>query len=103
MRDMSIVRLMVRLGLGARNSAELGVRQPLALAKLGIGNAEERKAVAAYDAVIRDEFNVKNVELLQETEGVTSYTLKPDFGKLGKKLRGDVKLVANALQNAADE
>jgi len=103
MRDMNIVRLMVRLGLGARNSAELGVRQPLALAKLGIGNAEERKAVAAYDAVIRDELNVKNVELLQETEGVTAYTLKPDFGKLGRKLRGDVKLVANALQNASDE
>lgn len=101
MRDMSIVRLMVRLGLSARNSAELGVRQPLALAKLGIGNLAERKAVAAYDAVIRDELNVKNVELLQETEGVTSYSLKPDFGKLGKKLRGDVKIVANALQNAA--
>ncbi|MGB7341726.1 MAG: isoleucine--tRNA ligase [Phototrophicaceae bacterium] len=100
MRDMNLVRLMVSLGLGARNSAELGVRQPLALAKLGIGNAEERKAVAAYDAVIRDELNVKKVELLQETEGVTSYALKPDFGKLGKKLRGDVKLVANALQNA---
>ncbi|MEM9950609.1 MAG: isoleucine--tRNA ligase [Chloroflexota bacterium] len=100
MRDMNLVRLMVSLGLGARNSAELGVRQPLALAKLGIGNAEERKAVANYDAVIRDELNVKKVELLQETEGVTSYSLKPDFGKLGKKLRGDVKIVAKALQTA---
>lgn len=103
MSDMNLVRLMVRLGLGARNSVELGVRQPLALAKLGVGNAEERKAVAQYDAVIRDELNVQNVELLQETEGVTSYTLKPDFGKLGKKLRGDVKVVANALQNASDD
>lgn len=103
MRDMNLVRLMVRLGLGARNSVELGVRQPLALAKLGVGNAEERKAVAQYDAVIRDELNVEKVELLQETEGVTSYSLKPDFGKLGKKLRGDVKIVANALQNAEDD
>ena len=103
MRDMNLVRLMVRLGLGARNSVELGVRQPLSLAKLGVGNAEERKAVAQYDAVIRDELNVQKVELLQETEGVTSYSLKPDFGKLGKKLRGDVKIVANALQNAEDD
>lgn len=103
MRDMNLVRMMVRLGLGARNSVELGVRQPLALVKLGVGNADERKAVAQYDAVIRDELNVQKVELLQETEGVTSYTLKPDFGKLGRKLRGDVKIVANALQNASDD
>ncbi|MEL6404008.1 MAG: isoleucine--tRNA ligase [Chloroflexota bacterium] len=102
-RDMDLVRLMVRQGLGARNSAELGIRQPLALAKLGIGNAEERKSVAQYDDIIRDELNVRKVELLQETEGVTSYSLKPDFGKLGKKLRGDMKLVAKALQTASDE
>lgn len=102
MRDMNLVRLMVRLGLGARNSVDLGVRQPLALVKLGVGNVEERQAVAQYDEVIRDELNVKAVELLQETEGVTSYSLKPDFGKLGRKLRGDVKIVAKALQTASD-
>ncbi len=103
MREMGLVRLLVRLGLAARNSAELGVRQPLATAKLGVANVAEREAVGQYLALIQDELNVKNIELLQETAGVTNYTLKPDFGKLGKKLRGDVKVVANALQNASEE
>jgi isoleucyl-tRNA synthetase len=103
LRKMGLVRLMVRLGLAARNSADLGVRQPLAQAKLGVSNAEERKTVRAYEAVIKDELNVKTIELLQETAGVTSYSLKPDFAKLGRKLRGDVKAVSEYLQNASQD
>ena len=103
MREMRLVRQLVSMGLAARNSVNLGVRQPLAAVSFGVGNAEERKAVGQYAAVVQDELNVKNVEILQESEGVTSYTLSANFAKLGKKLRGDVKLVANALQNANDE
>jgi isoleucyl-tRNA synthetase len=102
-RNMGLVRLMVRLGKNARTNADLVGRQPLALAKLGISNTEERKTIIAYEAVIKDELNVKKLELLQETAGVTSYSLKPDFAKLGRKLRGDVKAVSDALQNASAE
>jgi isoleucyl-tRNA synthetase len=102
MREMALVRQLVSMGLAARNSVNLGVRQPLASVSFGVGNAEERKAVSQYEVVVKDELNVKSVEILQESEGVTSYSLSANFAKLGKKLRGDVKLVANALQNASD-
>jgi isoleucyl-tRNA synthetase len=99
-REMALVRQLVSMGHAARNSAELSVRQPLQSVGFGVGNAEERAFVAKYDALIKDELNVKEIEILQETAGVTSYTLKPDFSKLGRKLRGDVKKVSDALQNA---
>ncbi|MDQ7025380.1 MAG: isoleucine--tRNA ligase [Anaerolineae bacterium] len=101
-REMALVRQLVSMGHAARNSAELSVRQPLQSVGFGVSNAEERASVTKYDAVIKNELNVKNIEILQEAAGVTSYTLKPDFSKLGRKLRGDVKKVANALQNAND-
>jgi len=101
--EMALVRQLVSMGLAARNSVELGVRQPLASVSFGVGHSEERQAVGQYESIIKDELNVKNVELLQEAEGVTSYTLSPDFAKLGRKLRGDMKLLANVLQNANDE
>jgi isoleucyl-tRNA synthetase len=103
MRDMALVRQLVSMGLAARNSVELGVRQPLQSIGFSVSSSEERKSVAKYEEVIKDELNVKNIEFLQETEGVTSYTLKPDFSKLGRKLRGDVKKVSDLLQNAPQE
>jgi isoleucyl-tRNA synthetase len=103
MREMELVRQLVSMGLAARNSVELGVRQPLASVSFGVSNNEERRAVMKYEALIRDELNVKQVATLQEDEGVTSYTLSPNFAKLGKKLRNDVKTVANALKEASAE
>lgn len=100
--EMGLVRTLVSLGLSARGTARLGVRQPLATVSFSVGNSEERGAVGKYDDVIKDELNVKTVKLLQDGEGSTSYSLRPDFSKLGRKLRGDMKLVANALQNASD-
>jgi isoleucyl-tRNA synthetase len=101
-REMALVRQLVSMGLAARNSVEMGVRQPLATVSFGVGNDEERAAVSKYSALIKDELNVKQVEFLQEEQGVTSYSLNPNFATLGKKLRGDVKIVANALRNADD-
>jgi len=103
MREMELVRQLVSMGLAARNSVEMGVRQPLASVSFGVGNNDERRAVMKYEALIKDELNVKQVSTLNEDEGVTSYTLAPNFAKLGKKLRGDVKIVASALQQASAE
>ena len=103
MREMRLVRQLVSMGLAARNSVELGLRQPVATISFGVGNAEERTAVGQYTPIIQEELNVKNVEILQEEQGVTSYTLSPDFSKLGRKLRGDMKAVASVLQGASEE
>lgn len=101
--DVALVRELVSIGLAARNNARLGVRQPLASATFGVINASERSVVRAYEDIIKDELNVKAVNLLSEGDHVTSYSLAPVFSKLGSKLKGDMPKVKNALENASPE
>lgn len=101
--EMTLVRRLVSLGLAVRNdpNVKLSVRQPLASAAFGVVSAEERQVVMHYEDLIKDELNVKQVRLLDADEDVTSYVLSPVFAKLGKKLKGDMPLVKQALENAA--
>jgi isoleucyl-tRNA synthetase len=101
--DMALAQRLVSMGLAARNSVELGVRQPLASVTFGVTRATERDVVMRYSNLIAEELNVKEVKLLSEGEGVTSYKLSPVFAKLGKKLKQDMGAVKNALTNASDE
>lgn len=101
--EMALVRRLVSMGLAARNLKEIGVRQPLATATFGVLEASEGATVAKYADIIRDELNVKAVNLLAEGEEVVGYKLAPVFEKLGKKLRGDMKVVKEALETAQPE
>lgn len=103
LNNMALVQRLVNVGLAARNSVEMGVRQPLASATFGVVQSGEREVVTAYEDIIKDELNVKEVKLLSEGSNVTSYKLSPVFAKLGRKLKNDMPRVKNALENASDD
>ncbi len=98
--EMALVQQLVSLGLSARNSVEMGVRQPLASISFGVGSARERAIVEQYADLIRDELNVKAVRFLSDEDGMTLYRLTPVFAKLGAKLKGDMQAVKEALTTA---
>ncbi|MCS6834507.1 MAG: isoleucine--tRNA ligase [Anaerolineae bacterium] len=100
--EMALVQNLVSLGLAARNSANLIVRQPLASVSFAISRSDEREVVLRYADLIRDELNVKDVRVLKEGEA-TRVRLAPVFAKLGSRLKGDMKLVKAALEEATPE
>jgi isoleucyl-tRNA synthetase len=100
--EMALVQRLVSLGLSARNSVEMGVRQPLTSISFGVSSARERAIVEQYDELIRDELNVKAVRFVSDEDGMTIYRLAPVFAKLGAKLKGDMQAVKQVL-TAADQ
>lgn len=101
--EMALVQRLVSLGLSARNSVELIVRQPLASASFAVLKPSEMDVVMRYADLIKDELNVKDVRILKDAGGATKFRLAPVFAKLGSKLKGDMKLVKAALEGASPE
>jgi isoleucyl-tRNA synthetase len=100
--DMAMVRELVSLGLQVRSDNKLRVRQPLDRADIVVNNKALAGRLAAYEALIRDELNVKAVRWLmpgQEGEEI-SYELKPNFRALGPRLGKKVQAVKKALATA---
>ena len=84
---MALARRIASLGLGARGSVNIKVRQPLAAALI---HASEGTAALAPELaeIVADELNVKRLEFVAEEGRLVSYRLAADGRLLGPRLGG---------------
>ncbi|HMG54921.1 MAG TPA: isoleucine--tRNA ligase, partial [Kofleriaceae bacterium] len=91
--EMRVLRDAVRIGRRVREQAGVKHRQPLRRAHVaGLGAALE-----ANRALLEAELNVKQVCELTDVAATVRSELVLDYARLGKRLRGRVKLVAAAV------
>ncbi len=99
LEQMDLTRRIAGLGLSARESAQLKVRQPLARALVHAG--EKAGLSDELAAIVQDELNVKSLEFVNEAGELVVYKLLPNLKLLGKKL-GKLIPATRAALIAAD-
>ncbi len=83
LEEMALARQVSGLGLSARNSAGLKVRQPLAKALIyASGN---RRLGPQFAAIVRDELNVKEIEFVKDQGELVTHQVLPDNKALGPR------------------
>ncbi len=95
--EMANARQVASLGLAARNDARIKVRQPLRRALVLL---PDRSGLS--DEVVNqvaDELNVKQLELVDNLEGLLDYRVAPNFRKLGPRFGKDMPRVKAALES----
>ena len=97
--EMDLARRIASLGLSARGSANLKVRQPLAkaLAFVDSGKAELRDELVE---IVADELNVKGLEFVDQADKLVTYRILPNNKLLGPKFGKDFSKVRVALEAA---
>ena len=94
--SMKEVRAIVELGRAARNGANIKNRQPLKeITVVGLAPLAED-----FSAIVRDELNVKAVKFADNSDGLLSYTFKPQLKTLGPKygkLLGEIRSALASL------
>jgi len=91
---MDLVRELVSLGRGAREEAQIKVRQPLS--KI-IVDGKYRETLGDLCVLIEEELNIKKVAFEDNLGDFMNYALKPDFKVAGPILGKNVKLLGKAL------
>ncbi len=89
LEGMDSVLELVELGHAARNKAQIKVRQPLPLLRLKVADAVRAQHMQPYLDLVREELNVKQIELTESVEGtfqvsvrLDAKTGKPKYGRL---------------------
>jgi isoleucyl-tRNA synthetase len=83
---MNLVREISSLGRNARNAANLKVRQPLAKVEVVLADTAHQNWLEEHADLIADELNVKAVEFTTHGEQYISYSVVPNFKRLGPRL-----------------
>jgi len=95
--QMNYAQRICSLVLSLRKKEQYRVRQPLQKIMLPVLDAGFKDQVNAVSDLILAETNVKEIEYLEDTAGVISKKIKPNFKALGKRLGKDMKVAAGAI------
>lgn len=96
---MSKAQTISSLVLSLRQKEKIKVRQPLQRIMIPVLNAAEKAAIEAVSDLIKNEVNVKEIELLDDASGILVKKIKPNFKALGPRFGKDMKLVAKEIQS----
>ena len=78
-KEMDLAYKIVKLGRSARNSVNIKNRQPLSEMLISVDTLPEY-----YSDIVKDELNVKKVELGAEMSDYVNFEIKPNLPVLGK-------------------
>ena len=92
--NMDLVLKVVVEGRAARNAANIKNRQPMSVMYV----KAEQELSEDYQAIIKEELNIKNITFTQDVEGFTTYTFKPQLRTLGKKYGKLIPKIGEALK-----
>ena len=96
-KRMNYAQRISSLALSLRKKEKIRVRQPLQKIILPALDEAFKQDVEKVKELIVREINVKDIEYIEDTEGVINKKIKPNFKTLGRRLGKKMKLAAKAI------
>jgi len=100
---MESAQTISSLVLSLRAKEKIKVRQPLQKIMIPVDSDEQKEAVLAVAELIKNEVNIKEIQILDDASEILIKQIKPNFKTLGPKFGKDMRLVAAAVQKFNQE
>ena len=83
---MGLLRQIASLGRSARMESKLKVRQPLSRVEVTLANDVHIDWLRSHDDIVREELNVKEIHYTSGSSPFVTYSVQPNFRKLGPRV-----------------
>ena len=91
---MELAQRTSSMVLALRRKVNIKVRQPLTKVVIPVLDDATERSLEAVKALIRNEVNVKEIELIRDTAGIITKRIKPNFKTLGPRYGKYMKQIA---------
>ncbi|HMP17174.1 MAG TPA: DUF5915 domain-containing protein, partial [Gemmatales bacterium] len=102
-QDMDALLRIVSLGSAARNSAKIKVRQPLAELRVQPADEADASAVKRFAEQIKEELNVKAVNIHDATKPLLTMHIKANLKTLGPKAGAKLQEIKKQIEAGPPE
>ena len=102
-KRMEMAQKVTSMVLALRRKVSIKVRQPLQSIIIPVIDEDQRRHIEAVEDLIKNEVNVKEIKLLDNTTGILVKKVKCNFKKLGPKFGKQMKAVAAAVDGMSQE
>ena len=98
-RKMKYAQKISSLTLSLRAKEKIKVRQPLNKIMIPVSNVDQKNEIEAVSDLIKNEVNVKEIQLLEGASDILVKKIKPNFKTLGPKHGRLMKEISNVVSN----
>ncbi len=103
MQEMFVTKTIVSLGLAFRSKLKIKVRQPLAKVQIALAEQYTQALSDPQLETIKEELNVKTIELIANPSDLATVIAKPNAKLLGPKYGKDVQKIIQTAKSGAFE
>jgi isoleucyl-tRNA synthetase len=100
---MESAQTISSLVLSLRAKEKIKVRQPLQKIMIPVDNEAQKEAILAVANLIKNEVNIKEIQILDDATAVLIKQIKPNFKTLGPKFGKDMRFIAAEVQKFTQE
>ncbi len=100
---MALAQTTTSLVLGIRKKVNIPVRQPLSKLMIPVISEQLRSRLSSVKDTVLGEVNVKEMEFIEDTRGIMTLKIKPNFKVLGKTYGARMKEIASAFAGLSQE
>ena len=93
LEQVELVRRVIRLARSIREKQRVKNRQPLRLMQIAVNDSADAEVIRGFADIIREELNIKELEILDAVDSIATITYKPCFPVISQKYpeaRGDI-------------
>mgnify|MGYP001201448794 FL=1 len=102
-RKMENAQIISSLVLSLRAKEKIKVRQPLQKIMIPVDNEQQKEEILAVANLIKNEVNIKEIQILEDASGILIKQIKPNFKALGPKFGKDMRFIAAEIQKFTKE
>ncbi|TXD46294.1 isoleucine--tRNA ligase [Polaribacter sp. IC073] len=102
-RKMENAQTISSLVLSLRAKEKIKVRQPLQKIMIPVDNAQQKEEILAVASLIKNEVNIKEIQILEDASEILIKQIKPNFKTLGPKFGKDMRFIAAEIQKFNQE
>ena len=100
---MESAQTISSLVLSLRAKEKIKVRQPLQKIMIPVDSVAQKEAILAVADLIKNEVNIKEIQILDDASEILIKQIKPNFKTLGPKFGKDMRFVAAEIQKFNQE
>ncbi len=102
-RKMENAQIISSLVLSLRAKEKIKVRQPLQKIMIPVDSEQQKEEILAVANLIKNEVNIKEIQILDDASDILIKQIKPNFKTLGPKFGKDMRFIAAEVQKFNQE
>ena len=102
-RKMENAQIISSLVLSLRAKEKIKVRQPLQKIMIPVDSEQQKEEILAVADLIKNEVNIKEIQILDDASDILIKQIKPNFKALGPKFGKDMRFIAAEVEKLNQE